>query len=103
MDLDSLNVGDTMAFDVFIKKSNDYIIIIEAGTHLSESLYAKLQKQTSLYVLKKDKYKLSITCESLKYYVKHNKDNLDKRIEFIYKINNELFDNFLKINSTKLI
>jgi HD-GYP domain-containing protein (c-di-GMP phosphodiesterase class II) len=96
MDLESLSVGDTMAFDVFIKKSDDYIIIIEAGTYLSQSLYAKLEKQPSLYIFKKDKEKLSITCESLKYYIKYNKDNLDRRIKFIYKINTQLFKDYLE-------
>ncbi|WP_373003795.1 HD-GYP domain-containing protein [Sulfurimonas sp.] len=102
MDLESLSVGDSIAFDVFIKKSNDYIIIIEAGTYLSQSLYAKLEKQPSLYIFKKDKEKLSITCESLKYYIKYNKDNLDRRIGFIYKINTQLFNNYLEDKYNKI-
>ena len=102
LDLEPLNVGDTMAFDVFIKKSNNYIIIIEAGTYLSESLYAKLEKQPSLYIFKKDKEKLEITCESLKYYVKYNRDNNEKRIEFIYKINNKLFSDFIENKYNKI-
>lgn len=102
MDLDSLSVGDNMAFDIFIKKDNDYIIIIEAGTYLSESLYEKLQKQTSLYIFKKDKDKISLTCQSLKYYVKHNKDNINRRLYFIEKINSELFDNYLKNKLNKI-
>lgn len=101
LDLDSLNVGDVMVFDIFIKKSNDYIVIIEAGTLLSESLYAKLDKQEELFVFKEDKNKLSLTCESLKFYVKHNQDNLEKRIKFIYEINSKLFDSFLESKDNK--
>lgn len=102
LDLDSVTVGDTIVFDIFIKKSNDYIIIIEAGTYLSEILYEKLKKQPSLYIFKNDQKKLSLTCETLKYYIKHNKDNPDKRIEFIYKINSELFENYLKNKLNKI-
>ena len=102
LDMEPLTVGDTMAFDVFIKKSNNYIVIIEAGTYLTESLYAKLEKQPDLYIFKKDKEKLSLTCETLKYYIKYNKDNLDKRIEFIYKINTQLFKNYMENKLNKI-
>ncbi len=101
LDLDSLSVGNVMVFDVFIKKSNDYIIIIEAGTLLSQSLYTKLQNQEKLFVFKEDKNKLSLTCESLKFYVKHNQDNLEKRIKLIYEINSQLFNNFLENKDNK--
>jgi len=101
LDLDSLSVGDVMVFDVFIKKSNDYIIIIEAGTLLSQSLYTKLQNQEKLFVFKEDKNKLSLTCESLKFYVKHNQDNLEKRIKLIYEINSQLFNNYLENKDNK--
>jgi HD-GYP domain-containing protein (c-di-GMP phosphodiesterase class II) len=102
MDLESLTIGDTMAFDIFIKKSNDYIVIIEAGTCLSQSLYEKLEKQPVLYIFKKDKEKLSVTCDSLKYYIKYNKDNLRRRLELIYKINSQLFKNYLENEFNKI-
>ncbi|MCK4974871.1 MAG: hypothetical protein KAR81_06430, partial [Sulfurimonas sp.] len=43
-DISSVKVEDTIPFDIFIKKDKDYIIIIEAGTFISETLYAKLKK-----------------------------------------------------------
>lgn len=95
LDLDSFGVGDVLVFDIFIKKNNNYIVIIEAGTVLSKSLYTKLEKQEKLYIFKKDKEKLSLTCESLKFYIKHNKDNLEKRISLLCDTNNKLFESYL--------
>jgi HD-GYP domain-containing protein (c-di-GMP phosphodiesterase class II) len=96
LDLDNFAVGDTIPFDIFIKKSSDYIIIIEAGTILSQKLYDKLEKQESLYIFKKDKDKLSLTCENLKDYIKYNKDNIEKRFKFIYDLNTKLFDDYMQ-------
>lgn len=95
IDLNGFIIGDIVPFDIFIKKENNYIIIIEAGTILSKSLYAKLGKQENLYILKSDEYKLTLTWRSLKYYTKHNKDNLKYIVSFIYKINTELFDDYV--------
>nr|WP_321268562.1 HD domain-containing phosphohydrolase [uncultured Sulfurimonas sp.] len=94
--LESLKIGNNIAYDIFIKKDNNYIIIIEAGTFLTEQLYAKLQKQTSLYIFKKDKDKTQLTCKTLKYYIKYNKNNFSKRVSFIYSVNTQLFNNYLE-------
>jgi putative nucleotidyltransferase with HDIG domain len=102
LDLKSLCVGDILVFDVFIKKENDYIIIIEAGTKLSQDLYEKLKKQLSLYIFVKDKDKLELTYKNLSCYIKHNKDCLEKRINLIYTINNELFKNYLEDINNKI-
>jgi HD-GYP domain-containing protein (c-di-GMP phosphodiesterase class II) len=96
LNLDTLNIGDTIAFDILIKKDNDYVIIIEAGTVLSQNLYKKLQNQENLYIFKKDKDKLKLTCKNLKHYIKHNKDNIEKRFKFIHDLNTTMFDNYLK-------
>ncbi len=102
LDLDSFAVGDMMAFDIYIKKDNGYVIIIEAGTLLSENLYAKLKKQDNLYIFKDDKDKLSLNCESLKYYIKYNKDNLEKRVKFVYELNSKLFSDYLDNKDNKI-
>lgn len=39
LDICALTVGDITLFDIYIKKDKDYIIIIEAGTLLTQSLY----------------------------------------------------------------
>jgi len=100
--LEAIKIGENTPFDIFIKKDNDYVIIIKAGTFLSESLHKKLQKQTSLYIFKKDKEKLALSCDTLKYYIKHNRENYAKRLEFLYKINNKIFNDFLESRYNKI-
>ncbi|MFA7355085.1 MAG: HD domain-containing phosphohydrolase [Sulfurimonadaceae bacterium] len=101
-DVNTLSVGEIIPFDLFIKKDKDYIIIIEAGTLLSQSLYAKLQKQESLYIAKKDEEKQILSCESLKYYIRHNRDNFSKRVQLLYDVTNQLFEMFLKNKENKI-
>ncbi|EDZ62160.1 metal dependent phosphohydrolase [Sulfurimonas gotlandica GD1] len=96
LDLNFITIGEVTTFDIFIKKDNNYLIIIEAGTLISESLYDKLKKQLRLYMKKIDKNKTKLTCESLKFYMLHNKDNLEKRISLLYKLNDGLFTNYLE-------
>ncbi len=96
LDLNSVHIDDILVFDIYIKKSNDYLIIIEAGTSLSQKLYDKLKNQESLYINSEDKKNLTLTYRSLPTYVKHNKDNLEKRIKLIYKLNTALFEEFFK-------
>lgn len=96
LDLDSITVGHRVVFDIFIKKDKDFIIIIDAGTVLSEQLYQKLQKQEALYIFKDDKDKLKLTCENLKHYLEFNIENPKQRIELVYKVNEELFDDYIK-------
>lgn len=94
-DINSIEAGDTVPFDIYIKKDKDYVIIIEAGTLLTESLYSKLKKQEKLFILKSDESKLTLTCETLKYYIKHSKNNVEKRIKMLYEVNEKLFDTYL--------
>ncbi len=44
---------------------------------------------------------MTLTCDSLKFYINYNKNNPEKRIEFIYKLNNELFNNYLAKKDNK--
>ena len=77
LEIETLKLDERLVFNIFIKKENDYVIIIEAGTLLSQNLYQKLQKQERLYVKKEDLKKSELSCKNLKYYVKYNKDFFD--------------------------
>lgn len=79
LDVNTLIVGEIVPYNIFIKKSDKYTIIIEAGTLISEALHAKLQNQESLYIAKEDETKQILSCESLKYYIRHNRDNPKKK------------------------
>lgn len=102
LDLESLKVGDYLVFDVYIKRDNNYFIIIEKGYLLTEVLYEKLKKQDDLYVLKEDLYKQKLACESLKYYVASSANDIKKILEHIYAINNTLFVNYLNSENNKI-
>ncbi|MEK6659942.1 MAG: HD domain-containing phosphohydrolase [Campylobacterota bacterium] len=109
-DINLLKVGCVAPFDIFIKKDDDFVIIIEAGTLISENLHAKLKHHESLYISKKDEDKQILSCESLKYYIRHNRDNPQKRVMLLYKISEQLFDiyatnkeNMIHLGCTELI
>ena len=78
--LNSIRIGEVIPYDIYIRKNVDFIIIIEAGSSITEILYAKLLKQEALYIAKSDEMKQILSCESLKYYIRHNKEDLKKRI-----------------------
>lgn len=101
-DINTLLLDEVIPFNLFIKKDQDYIIIIEAGTLLSQSLYAKLQKQESIYIAKKDEAKQILSCESLRYYIRHNRDNFSKRVQLLYDVNSQLFDIYLSNKDNKI-
>jgi len=54
--------GETVPFDIHIKRYNNYVIILEAGTVLTENLMENLKKQDQLYVFQNDSKKLNDYC-----------------------------------------
>lgn len=102
LDINTLTIGEITLYDIFIKKDDNYVIIIEAGTMLSNTLYEKLKKQENLYISKDDEDKQILSCENLKYYIRHNKDNIEKRVQLLYEVNNQLFDMFLANKDNKI-
>ncbi|MDD2652531.1 MAG: HD domain-containing protein [Sulfurimonas sp.] len=102
LDINSIVVGEIIPYDICIKKNEEYIIIIEAGTLISEALHAKLQKQEALYIAKADETKQILSCESLKYYIRHNRDNPKKRIELLYDVTEQLFEIFMNHPENKI-
>ena len=113
-DAGSLEIGDVVPLDIYIKQSSSYIIIIEAGTMLSEKLYHLLQKQESLYTLDElhiidgieseecDEEKHGIDCNVLLTTIKHEKNDFKKILKLLYEANNYIFDNFLQDKNNKI-
>ncbi|MGE4397681.1 MAG: HD-GYP domain-containing protein [Sulfurimonas sp.] len=102
LDIDALAVGAVTLFDIFIKKNRDYIIIIEAGITLTQNLYDKLKKQENLYINKSDEDKQILSCETLKHYIKYNKDDHKKRLGLLYQVNDQLFEIFMVNKENKI-
>jgi len=59
IDLDILIKGTIIPFGVYIKRDNDFVILIEAGTILDESLMSILMKDETLHIDHHDSDKLS--------------------------------------------
>lgn len=101
-DLSTVSIDEIIPFDIYIKKDNDYVIIIEAGTLLIEALYTKLKNYENLFISKSDENKQILSCESLRYYIRHNRDNHPKRIAILYDVTSRLFDTFISDKENKI-
>lgn len=101
-DLNTISIGEVVPFDILIKKDNDFVIIIEAGTLINEALYAKLQNHTNLYLAKADEEKQILSCESLRYYIRHNINNHQKRVALLYNVTSGFFDIFINSKENKI-
>lgn len=55
---DMLIEGEAIPFDVYIKRYNDFVIIIKAGTVIDETLISKLMNHKMLYINQHDSNKL---------------------------------------------
>ncbi|MBA3024851.1 MAG: HD domain-containing protein [Sulfurimonas sp.] len=96
LDVNSLRVGYGVAFNIFIKKNGDYVIIIEAGTVLSPKLFKTLQEKEHVYVSKKEAKRQTLSCETLQTYLKYNKNDFAKSLELLTEVNTQLFDDYLQ-------
>ncbi|MDD5212106.1 MAG: hypothetical protein PHV62_06805, partial [Sulfuricurvum sp.] len=56
---DVLVKGTILPFDCYIKRYNDFVIIIEAGTFMSEELLEKLHNNKYIYFLKSNFEKIN--------------------------------------------
>lgn len=76
-----LKLGDAVESDIYIRKDNNYVIIIEAGSVITEKIYNLLNKQEKLYLLKEkekivEEEKQVPDCDVLQLHIKKNKNNL---------------------------
>ncbi len=59
INIDTLVKGEIIPFDIYIKRYNDFVVIIEANTVLDETLMAILIKHETVYTNRYDSYKLN--------------------------------------------
>ncbi len=101
-DMKCIEISNTTIFDIFIKKDKDYVIIIEAGTKITQVLYDKLNKQEALYIDKRDVTKQVLSPKTLKYHIKFNQDNVEKRLNILYDVNTQIFEKYLNNKDNKI-
>ena len=92
--IEGLGVGDPLSFNIYIKKDENSTIIVEAGEILSDTIYKILKKQKIAYIANNDQKNQEILCHSLKKYIFDNVNDIEKTLDFLYTINNEVFTNF---------
>jgi len=102
LDIDSLTMDFAVPFNIFIKKENNYVIIIEAGTLLSEKILKMLKSQENVYVAKKEAANQTLSCETLHVYLEYNKNDLLKTLEILTQVNTVLFDAYLADANNKI-
>lgn len=96
LDADSLRVGYAVPFNIFIKKENDYVIILPAGTILTEKIHKMLQNKENIYVSNKEAGRQILSCETLQIYLEYNKNDFAKSLELLTEVNVVLFDDYLQ-------
>ncbi len=80
--VDILHVDSTVAFDCYIKRFNGYVIIIEQGTLITETLFEKIKHNKELYVHESELNKYKDYCE-LMLSLDAERSAIDKAIEDI--------------------
>lgn len=110
-DPSSLNIGDTVFTDIYIKKSSDYIIIIEEGSLLTQRLYSLLHKEKTLYILDEKQPLIENLeeddidvdcCTTLSVRIKRNKSDLKWTLKLLYSISDKIFHDFLNSKDNKI-
>ncbi len=89
--INDLAVGQALTRDLFIKKDDAFVIIIDMGTVLTPELLNKLTNHKTFYQLKHQK---ALSCTTLNKYIKHNQDDVKKTMNLFYNVNQEIFQKF---------
>ena len=95
LDVNTLVLNTVTPFNIYIKKSKDYVIIIETGTLLTDKVLKQLSQQQTLYAKKDDSGEKRLTYETLSFYIEANKNFPQKNIQFLYNVSTKLFSNML--------
>ena len=94
LNMDFIREGDHLIFDIFIKKLNDYILMLEEGTILTYQLVQEVKRQALLFISKNDEEKQNLNAVSLKYHIRYNQDNYPKTLHLLSIINEEIFSEY---------
>lgn len=94
VEADSIELDTVLSYDLFIKKDDNYVIIVEAGTPIDSEIYAFLKDQETVYVSKNDSRKQGSDPKNLELSIANNKDNSDYSIKLLYEASARVWDNF---------
>ena len=100
-DINTIELDSILPYSLYIKKKDDYVIIIEAGTCIDSKVLAALKKQESIYLEKDDLTKQSLVCGNLQTYLSYSKDNPQYCVDLFYKVNKQFCEAFLHSPNNK--
>lgn len=101
---DILRKGKVVPFDIYVKRYNNFVIIIEAGTLLDEILYEKLSQHLHIYITKNDSKKLQEYSIDLSEY-DHKKvvlADLENKLISVYTCVSDLMKSIFENRNEKL-
>jgi HD-GYP domain-containing protein (c-di-GMP phosphodiesterase class II) len=91
-----LALNSYVPFDIFIKKSNGFVLIIRASTFLSDDIYNKLAKQDKLYIAAQSNGIVGLQCSHLLKYIQININSNKKILDFLYIIHKKNYPHLLQ-------
>ena len=86
LDINSLIIDTVLPWHIFIKRDNNYVIIIEAGVLLTPHLYHTLKIKNTLYVSKKQRNKKKYIHQNLFQSIQYRKNDFQKSLHLLYEI-----------------
>lgn len=103
---DTVQENTTIPFDCYIKRFDDYVIIIEAGTFINTQLRGKIVQNSSLYVLKNDTLKVNAyyaDCSALGIITERTEDLASIRVIDVKILRDELSPSAVYEERLKLV
>jgi len=85
-DIKKLELECNLPFDIFIKKENGFVLIVKSSTFISQDIYYKLSKQTTLYISVDNNSLKQLNCTNIRSFVVINLDLNKKILELLYKV-----------------
>ncbi|MBU0632976.1 HD domain-containing protein [bacterium] len=109
-DASNLKIGDVVINDIYIKRSEKFIIIIEAGSILTEKLFATLQRHKELFIVNLEPTDIhalvdntkNVKCKTLLTRIKKDKNDFLKTLDLLYTTNHKIFTDFLNNQDNKI-
>jgi HD-GYP domain-containing protein (c-di-GMP phosphodiesterase class II) len=82
-DIKNLTLESNLAFDICIKKGDDFTPVIKKNTFISKNIYDRLAKHTKLYVL----IHKQLNCLNIQHFIAKSLGNNDKILQYLYTVN----------------
>lgn len=83
--VEAIHVGKVIGFDCYIKRFNDYVVIIKSGTLITPELYENISKNRQIYISLKERASYKVYCEKNSTVSLEDKEKLSSMEEAVQK------------------